>query len=506
MDFLKKWNPGPLFQHPDTPGNIFKNQGTSQTMHVYKKDAHTRMQTRLVSGSLWAMGGKAATSLLGLAANFLLARILSPDALGAYFLGFSIVGMGVTLGSLGLQQTVVRLVAEHMSSNRIRLVRKILKKALLLALLGGLLTAFVLVVGPGKWVARELLSSNLLANAIPLLSVLIIFTILQLILAECFRGFNDILQATIFGGLVSTTLTTCFFFLFWISLKSVNLSMVLTACLLAWAISVTTGGLRLFFKTRSPIQAAPTSPAPALWPIAWPNWITTITFFMITQADIFILGIFRPDHVVALYGAAVKLVLLVTMPLMIVNAVVPPLIAEQYFKGKGRELETSLRRIATWSAVPALGTLVMFLIFGKNILSLVYGEYYTQAYGIVRILALGQCVNVCAGSCGMALQMTGHQNIMMKISLCCGVLMILLSLILARAFGPFGSACAAGISLIVQNIAMLLLVKKHLGISTQIQPGILIKDIRNMIRARSAQQTASSASTSIPTIRPGDPS
>ena len=473
-------------------------------MHRHQKISHKNIRTRLVSGSLWAMSGKAATAMLGIGANFFLARILSPDALGAYFLGLSIVGMGVTLGSMGLQQTVVRLVAEHMSKKRGYLVRKILGKTLLLALIGGLVTALGLVSGPGEWIARELLSSQLLARAIPLLSGLVIFTILQVILAECFRGFNDILQATIFGGLVTSALTTLFFFLFWVSLKSVNLSMVLTACLIAWALSVTTGGIRLFFKTRRTIQTEPPLRIPAIWPIAWPNWITTITFFTITQADIFILGIFRPEHVVALYGAAVKLVLLVTMPLMIVNAVVPPLIAEHYFKGNIQKLEKSLRHIATLSAVPALGALLLFVIFGKDILSLVYGDYYAGAYGIVLILSLGQCVNVCAGSCGMALQMTGHQSVMMKISVYCGLLMILLSLILAGVFGPLGSACAAGISLIAQNAAMLILVKKHIGISTRIQPGILVEDIRNTLKSRALKQPAPSTGPSIPATRHGD--
>lgn len=466
-------------------------QGAPQTMHAQKKSFQDIIHTRLVSGSLWAMGGKVATSLLGIATYFLLARILSPDALGAYFLGLSMVGMCVTLGSLGLQQTVVRLVAEHMVGQRIYLVRKILRTTLFLALCGGLVTAGILQSGLGTWIAENLLSSKLLARAIPLLSALVIFTVLQLILAECFRGFNDILQATVFGGLVSTALTTFFFFLFWIFLKPVNLRMVLAACLIAWALSVTLGCIRLYFKTRRhphPVEAKDRAPLPAIWPIAWPNWITTITFFMITQADIFILGIFRPEHVVALYGAAVKLVLLVTMPLMIVNAVVPPLIAEQYFKGNIRGLEKSLRQIATWSAVPALGVLFIFAVFGTDILSLVYGEYYRRAYGIVLILALGQCVNVCAGSCGMVLLMTGEQKIMMKISICCGLLMVLLSVFLARAFGPYGAASAACISIIAQNTTMLLLVRKHRDMATHVQPGIITEWISDMIRPRDIQR------------------
>jgi O-antigen/teichoic acid export membrane protein len=39
------------------------------------------------------------------------------------------------------------------------------------------------------------------------------------------------------------------------------------------------------------------------------------------------MGAFRPHTEVAVYGAASRLVILVAMPLVIVNSVVPPLIA-----------------------------------------------------------------------------------------------------------------------------------------------------------------------------------
>ena len=69
---------------------------------------------RILSGGLWAFGGKAAMAPTGLASNVLLARLLSPQDLSAYFLAFSVVSFGAVLGSLGLGQTVVRLVAESL--------------------------------------------------------------------------------------------------------------------------------------------------------------------------------------------------------------------------------------------------------------------------------------------------------------------------------------------------------------------------------------------------------
>jgi O-antigen/teichoic acid export membrane protein len=62
--------------------------------------------------------------------------------------------------------------------------------------------------------------------------------------------------------------------------------------------------------------------------VSWPMWVTNITLFVGTQTDIWIVGAFRSQEEVAIYGAAVKLVLMVALPLQIVSTVVPPLITE----------------------------------------------------------------------------------------------------------------------------------------------------------------------------------
>jgi O-antigen/teichoic acid export membrane protein len=60
------------------------------------------LKQRLLSGSAWALTGKAASVLAALMVNALLARLLSPQDFGAYFLALSTVYLGTTVGALGL--------------------------------------------------------------------------------------------------------------------------------------------------------------------------------------------------------------------------------------------------------------------------------------------------------------------------------------------------------------------------------------------------------------------
>jgi hypothetical protein len=88
------------------------------------------LRRRLLSGSAWASGGRIGGAMLGIVTNGLLARLLSPQELGAYFLALSIVSLGAVLGSMGLPKTVVRLVAENMGLDRsgrtLRAIRTVL--------------------------------------------------------------------------------------------------------------------------------------------------------------------------------------------------------------------------------------------------------------------------------------------------------------------------------------------------------------------------------------------
>ena len=56
------------------------------------------LKRRLLSGGAWAFGGKILVALTGLISSALLARLLTPQALGTYFLAYSILNVGTSLG------------------------------------------------------------------------------------------------------------------------------------------------------------------------------------------------------------------------------------------------------------------------------------------------------------------------------------------------------------------------------------------------------------------------
>jgi len=169
---------------------------------------------------------------------------------------------------------------------------------------------------------------------------------------------------------------------------------------------------------------------------------------------------------VAVYGAAMRLMSLVSMPLLIVNGVVPPIIAQMYAQRKTAELERILRTTATFAGVPSLIVLVIFVFWGGDVLSMIYGPSFLQASGILLFLSVGQMVNVWAGSCGLTLMMTGHQIEILVITLLTGFVTTIMALITVQPWGGLGVAGSAMAGMILQNSAMLGMTYRRVGIRT----------------------------------------
>ena len=104
--------------------------------------------------------------------------------------------------------------------------------------------------------------------------------------------------------------------------------------------------------------------------------------------------------------------------------------------------------------------------FGQQFLGLVYGKFYRQGWDALLLLSAGNFFNVFAGPCGVALQMTGNQRIMMVITVFSGILSVAGGIFLVRTHGINGVAAATAGALIVQNALMLFYTKRRVGIWT----------------------------------------
>lgn len=427
------------------------------------------IKQKLLKGGAWAFTGKMAAALTGLAVNALLARLLSPEEMGAYFLTFSLVSVAAIVAQLGLTQTIVRLVAESMGADRPGRARQSILLVIRLTAAGAFIVVAMLAFGGGQWVAERVFHSVLMAQVMGLVAVWVVVLAFQNVLAEVFRGFHDIRLASIFSGLSTAVLAMFMFAGLWLLQGHADLGQVILFMVIAGLSSVVLSTLLLGKKLTALPKTEGSISFQKVFSIAWPLWITNLTLFALSQADLWILGMFRAQDEVAIYGAATRLLALVAMSLLVVNAVIQPMIVEMYTQNRKEKLEQVLRTTATMAGIPAFVTLVLFVTWGDNILTLIFGEFYKSGGDVLLVLSLGQLANVWAGSCGLTLMLTGHQMTMLAITIVSGFITVAGALLLVGPYGSIGVASAAVFGMILQNVFMLVGVKKKIGIWTHIR-------------------------------------
>jgi O-antigen/teichoic acid export membrane protein len=441
------------------------------------------IKEKLLKGGAWVVTGKVIVALVSLAVNAVLARLLTPEDMGAYFLTFSLVSAAAVVAQLGLTQTIVRFVAESMGADQPGRARLAMRLSARVVGLGALIMAGVLAFGGGAWIADKLFHSEIISNVTGLAALWMVVLTFQQFIAEGFRGFHDIRLATIFGGMVTGLLSMLVFLGLWLTQGYSDLRQVMLLTVVAGCSSVVLSSLFLWKKLNAlPFSSSDQINTRKIVGVSWPIWITNLAFFVMLQFDLWIMGFFRSQEEVAIYGAAARIVALVSMSLIIVNAIVPPIIAEMYAQKNLEKLEKILRVVATIAGVPSAIILAIFILSGDSILGVVYGDYFVVGGTILVILSVGQLINVWAGSCGVFLIMTQHQKTAMWITMISGAIGVLTSFSLVNIYGGAGVAAGVVVGLLIQNVGMVLYVFKNEGIKTYIDFRISVESIRELKR------------------------
>jgi O-antigen/teichoic acid export membrane protein len=428
---------------------------------------------------MWAFAGKASTALLTLAVNAFITRLLTPDEVGTYFLMLSLVTVLSLITLTGINKAIVRLISESQARKTPRHTLSIIRSSYFIVGITTLLVLTLFMSGIGKWISQVIFSNSLGSSLIMLTAIWIVANTCSILLAETFRGFHDIRHASIFDGLMDSLIFAILLSGLLVYHGTGSLDMVVWLAIAANSVNLIVASIFLRKKLdKTGIASGPEQANPSeILAIAWPMCASGVTIAMLGQADLWVMGIFWEQHDVGVYGAVKRLVALVTISLLITNAVIPPLIAELNAHSKKDVLENTLRATTTVAAIPALFVLGVFALFADRILATVYGEFYAAGSAILLILSLGQLVNVWCGSCGNVLMMTGHQVLMLKISMISGILAVLLALLLAPEYGGTGVAGSMSTGIMLQNILMLLAVRRHLGIWTHLDTRLIWTNI-----------------------------
>lgn len=425
------------------------------------------LKKALLSGGGWVSAGKIIGFPTQLAVNAFLARLLSQDDMGLYFLIFSLVHLAALFSVLGMERSIVRIVAEALARNIPQRAIQAVHYVLQFGLLASIIISILLIAGVGDFISQRIFNSVAMGQIIYYPAIWVILLTLQHLIAESFRGFHEIRFATIYNGpIVNLIISVAFGLLLWKHPIS-NLSILLLIIVLAHAFNLFIAFFTLLKQTSRFIQKQKKwITRSEILKTSWGLYFLNILFFFLTSGHLWLLAYCSSKESVALYGAASRLMILITSTLSIIKLVILPMIGDLYTKKSYREMEAVLRTTATIAGIPSVIALIILISYGKGILSMVYGPGYTAGYPALAVLAIANLINVLTGTPGVLMVMASKEKLMLSFTLISGAIGFTISIFLVGTLDSLGVAVGAGAGIIINNLLMAFFCFKKLSIIT----------------------------------------
>jgi O-antigen/teichoic acid export membrane protein len=421
-----------------------------------------RSFAEILRGSVYAMAARVGATALGLAASVIVARLYGADVMGIVAVVDSTLMMVTVLTVLGTGTSILRLIPEHISKYSAASAFRVYRKTQYFVGILSALTGCALFVSSGL-LATTVFGKPGLAFVFALAAPFIVAKSLMLLNTQAVRGLRLIKT---FAFMQTLPALSTLLLLIVATLLVDNRRVPIYAHLAGGAVTALAGAWimnRTFKQRMRPGDIVHAMPVRAIVDISMPMLISGLTYSVIAQMGIMMLGAFRSEAEVGYYAIAVKLAGLSAFLLTAINTMAAPKFSELFHAGRTDEALRVARkstRLMVWTNAPVLVGLV---VLGKPGIDWVFGQAFTAAYPAMVVLALGQLVNSAAGSAGIFLNMTGHERALRNIMLGAASLNVLLNVTLIPRFGIEGAAVAAMATTVAWNVGALLYIKAKFG-------------------------------------------
>lgn len=418
----------------------------------------------------WALGGTIFSTVLGLSINVLLTRLLSPSDVGIYFLLVSFVAFCAILAQAGVLQVMLRKVSLSPLLGKRRGAADDIKSACIYIGMGVCTVGCLILFFFNLWVEKFTPGRPELNSIVFLIIVWMATLAYRGVVTESFRGFNNIRDAVLFGGVLTNTLLVISLGSFYVGRFELSLNNLVMLVVGLTMLTLVVGFSLLSSQITTVGPKACLHRLKAIYHEAMPLLLSGLLMVVISQGDLWIVGLYLGNKDTAIYGVAAKLAVLTGMPLNLLNAILPPHISQLHAANRLDELEKLLRVSAGIASIPAILMALGAFFLGSDVLGFLYGNQFRQAGPILAVLCVGQLFHVMLGSSGLVLMLTGRGRALMVTTLISCVFLIIGGSTAASHGLIWVGTVEAG-TLIIEKMLMCKVVNLGLGIHTHAKFG-----------------------------------
>jgi len=417
----------------------------------------------VLSGSIGSLAVKTTSLFLALAVSVLLASLMGPKNFGVYIVVFSTVMLLSIPLTMGLPILMVRYIPQYEAESNFSAIKGLVFRAhqfvfvaYAFFVVGGILFYFVFK----SHFSDEFWSSFVWAGA------LLLFVGLNAVRCALLEGFRYV----VIGQMPDLILRNLMIIIlvggasFYHNITPSNAMFLhLIAAITAWAFGLILAKKKLGRELKDYSPEFHTK----IWlrqglAFSFNSGINDIK----TKISIYTLAVLQGAEAVGVFEVAVKAATFVSFSLTAINKALAPHISRAYSLSEKAYLQNMIQKASRFMFLMALPVVLIFIIWGKDFISILYGKEYILAFVPLVIISLGQLVNSFSGPVGLFLIMANKQRFVLQVNIANVLLNVVLAFLLTKFFAINGAAIAFALLLVIQNIVFVFYVKKVFGINS----------------------------------------
>ncbi|MFQ3189634.1 MAG: O-antigen/teichoic acid export membrane protein [Paraglaciecola sp.] len=414
---------------------------------------------QLLRRSTLLLALKILTSLLGLLFYYLLAKQLGVEEFGLFSLAATCLLFTSALAKQGLEPSIVRIAAQYGSSKKGLINKSDIS-------LGGLYLFVLLYSGVmaliiasclyvfANTIAIDIFNKPVLADLLPLTAALTVIQTWMAINSSMLRGRSHAALSMVFTGIVTFSVVLVMFYYYpphsaLLAIEQLTIAAAI-ACFLSFVVTL--------LKIKPLTAYRQFEHKSILSSNAW-LFIAAMAALTTQQLSVLVLGRYASLEQVGVFSIAIKVSMLLSYPLLAVNAYTAP----QYAKFGAEGAFKALKHLANQAnkvllVVGSIGVVILFFL-AEHIAGF-FGEAYLPAADIIRILLIGQWVNLATGSVVSILVMNGYEKIHSRNSLIIMLMNIVALCVLVPSYGVLAAAWITTIIMASKNLVSWFYVNK----------------------------------------------
>lgn len=415
----------------------------------------------IARGSTYAFLGLGGGAVLQFVYNVVMARAYGAAGVGAFAFGLSIATIAATVGQLGTQEALLRYGAAYRGTADVRLQRGLLGLGFGVGIAGAALAGVVLGLS-SDWIAR-LAGKPEAAAMLLAFAVSVPFMGIIRLASASLQGAKRLDLSSLMsevGRPVAVLVALCVGIALTLSIDKVMAVYVVATA------GVALGGLAAVAH----VYRAAMRTDPAYSAREWARFVGPVMLLDLFRSstawtDTLLLGFTASSEEVGVYFAALRVALVITLPLAAFNAVLAPIAAELWHKQDVNGLRSAFRTATRWTLTAVLPLGVLAAILRDEIMSVFGAEFAAAGGGLVLLLLIvGRVVNGATGGVGRLLIMTGNERVELVNTVIWSALVVTLMLLVVPRYGMVGAALVTGGVIAFMNVLKLIQVRWIVGI------------------------------------------